>query len=261
MSWRVNREMIGLLAGGRALLMQIAHPKVAAGVADHSHFKDDPLNRLRRTMNTMWSISFDDTATARVSLGRVTTVHRKVRGFVAPNEASCPGARYDAFDPELLLWVHATLIDAGMVAYDNFARPLSPHEAKQYYEESKTLARLFEIPESLVPDSLADFQAYMHAMLTGDQIAIGANACLLANEILYPSPWIMRPAGPLFRLITAGLLPELREAYGLSWNQRREKRFKLAVSAIRTVRPFVPAPLRIVPHARAAERRRRMTRG
>ena len=253
---RVNREMVSLLAGGRALLMQIAHPKVAAGVAEHSRFKDDPLGRLHRTMNTMWSIVFDEAAAARVSLERVRSVHGKVRGVVAQNEASFTGARYDALDPDLLLWVHATLIDSGMVAYDNFVAPLSPVEASRYYEESKILARLFDIPEGLVPASLADFQAYMKAMLAGNQIAVGPSAGTLEKEILYSLPWLLKPAGPLFRLITAGLLPaELRKAYGLGWNQRREKTFKLSTLTIRTLLPLVPRPLRIAPQARAAEKR------
>ena len=253
---RVNREMVSLLAGGRALLMQIAHPKVAAGVAEHSRFKEDPLGRLHRTMNTMWSIVFDEAAAARASLERVRSVHGKVRGVVAQNEASFTGARYDALDPDLLLWVHATLVDSGMVAYDNFVAPLSPVEASRYYEESKILARLFDIPEGLVPASLADFQAYMKAMLAGNQIVVGPSARTLAKEILYSLPWLLKPAGPLFRLITAGLLPaELRKAYGLGWNQRREKTFKLSTLTIRTLLPLVPRLLRIVPQARAAEQR------
>jgi uncharacterized protein (DUF2236 family) len=256
MFWRVNREMVSLLAGGRALLMQIAHPKVACGVAEHSRFKEDPLGRLHRTMNTMWSIVFDEAAAARASLERVRSVHGKVRGVVAQNEASFTGARYDALDPDLLLWVHATLVDSGMVAYDNLVAPLSPVEASRYYEESKILARLFDIPEGLVPASLADFQAYMKATLAGNQIVVGPSARALAREILYSLPWLLQPAGPLFRLITAGLLPaELRKAYGLGWNQRREKTFKLSTLTIRTLLPLVPRLLRIVPQARAAERR------
>jgi uncharacterized protein (DUF2236 family) len=257
--WRVSREMIALLVGGRALLMQIAHPKVAAGVAEHSHFKEDPMSRLRRTMNTMWSITFDEAAAARASLERITAVHSKVRGVVATGEISFSGAPYDASDPELLLWVHATLIDSGMLAYDRFAKPLSPDEAELYYEDSKMFARLFDIPESMVPVSLEDFHEYMNAMITGDQIAVGSSARSLAKDILYPSPWLMKPAGPIFRLITAGLLPaQLRSGYGLAWDERRKRRFELAVRTIRTVRPFVPKPLRIVPHARAAERRKRL---
>jgi len=256
--WRVSREMIALAVGGRALLMQVAHPKVAAGVAQHSHFKDDPMSRLRRTMNTMWSITFDDMPGARAALARITAVHSTIRGIVAPGEMSVAGAPYDAADPGLLLWVHATLIDSGMLAYHSFVKPLSSDEAEQYYRDSKVFARLFDIPESIIPPSLADFQQYVNAMVAGDQIAVGPTARSLAKDILYPSPWFMKPAGPMFRLVTAGLLPvELRAAYGLDWDARRAKRFALAVRTIWAVRPFVPGVLRIVPHARAAERRER----
>ncbi len=253
--------MIGLLAGGRALLMQIAHPKVAAGVAEHSQFQNDPLIRLRRTMNTMWSITYDETAAARASLERITGVHSKVRGVVASGETSLSGARYNASDPELLLWVHATLIDSGMLAYDLFAKLLASGEARQYYEESKAFAALFDIPENMVPASLAAFRKYMNAMIAGDQIVVGSKARSLANDILYPSPWLIKPAGPIFRLMTAGLLPEkLRAAYGLAWDEQRMRRFELTARTIRAVRPFVPRLLRIVPHARAAERRAAATR-
>jgi len=256
--WRVNREMVSLLAGGRALLLQVAHPRVAAGVAEHSHFKEDPLGRLRRTMNTMWSIVFDEPAAGRASLERIAGVHGKVRGVVGQNEASFAGARYDAFDPELLLWVHATLIDSGMVAYHRFVEPLSPAEASQYYEQSKLLAQLFEIPEGIVPDSLADFQSYMKAMIAGNQISVGPAARALAQDILYPPTWLLKPAGPLQRLITAGLLPaEIREAYALKWDEWRRRKFKLAARTIRTLLPLIPRPLRVVPQARAAERRAR----
>ncbi|MDH3445094.1 MAG: DUF2236 domain-containing protein [Deltaproteobacteria bacterium] len=256
MSWRVNREMVLLLGGGRALLMQVAHPKVAAAVAKHSDFTNDPLGRLHRTMNTMWSIVFDEMAEAQASLDRIKNLHGKVRGVVEQNEPSFAGSRYDALDPELLLWVHATLVDSSMAAYDCFVKPLSPVEASRYYEESKLLARFFEIPESLVPVSLAEFHAYMNAMLAGSQIRVGPAARSLAKEILYPPTRLLQPAGPLFRLMTSGLLPPvLREAYAMTWSERRSKAFELAVRIVRILLPLVPSPLRVVPQARAAERR------
>jgi uncharacterized protein (DUF2236 family) len=128
MIWQVDREMVLLLAGGRALLMQLAHPKVAAGVAEHSHFKNDPLGRLYRTMSAMWSIGFDETSAARASLEQVKSVHRRIHGIVSPAESLPFGTPYDALDVELLLWVHATLIDSAMVAYDIFGKPLAPDE-------------------------------------------------------------------------------------------------------------------------------------
>ena len=255
MIWKVDREMVLLAAGGRALLMQLAHPKVAAGVAEHSHFKDDPLGRLHRTMSTMWSITFDEVSQARAALDQVKNVHRRIQGVTPPGELLLSGTHYDALDVELLLWVHATLIDSAMVAYDIFVKPLAPDEKSRYYNDSKKLAYLFEIPETILPSSLVDFDIYVDRMLTGDEIVVGPTARALAEEILYPSPWILRPAGPLFRLVTAGLLPKkLRAAYGLGWNDQKEKRFSLTARLFRRLLPFVPKTFRIVPNARRAEK-------
>ena len=256
MIWQVDREMVLLLAGGRALLMQLAHPKVAAGVAEHSHFKADPLGRLYRTMSAMWSIVFDETSAARASLEQVKSVHRRIHGIVSPAESLPFGTHYDALDIELLLWVHATLIDSAMVAYDVFVKPLTPDEKTRYYDDSKKLAHLFEISEALVPPSLVDFNSYIERMLLSGEIAVGPIARSLAAEILCPGALILRPARPLFRLITAGLLPErLREGYRIGWDKRKEKRFQFLVNGIRRLLPLVPSPLRVVPNARAAEKR------
>ena len=254
--WQVHREMILLLAGGRALLMQLAHPKVAAGVAEHSHFKEDPLSRLHRTMSTMWSIVFDESPDAREALDRVKNVHRKVRGLIQPAEPLPAGTQYDAAEQELLLWVHATLIDSAMIAYDLFVHPLTTEEKLRYYEDTRRLAYLFEISKAVVPASLTDFNNYMERMVKGNAIAVGPTARSLAEEILRPRPWVLWPATPLFRLITAGLLPEkLRLAYGLEWNERREKIFVALAKLIRGSVPLVPKCLRIVPNARAAEKK------
>jgi uncharacterized protein (DUF2236 family) len=254
--WQVDREIVLLLAGGRALLMQLAHPKIAAGVADHSHFKQDPLGRLYRTMSTMWSITFGEISEALLALNQVKNVHRQVHGEIKPAEPLPAGTPYDAFDEELLLWVHATLIDSAMVGYDLFVRPLTQLEKVRYYEDSKKLADLFEIRSAIVPSSLEKFNNYVERMLAGNAIAVGPTARSLANEILRPKPWILRPGGPWFRLVTAGSLPEgLRSAYGLNWSGREEKMFRLVTRAIRFFLPLVPKPLRIVPNARAAERK------
>ncbi len=253
MVWKLHREMVLMLAGGRALLMQLAHPKVAAGVAEHSHFKEDPLGRLHRTMTMMWSIVFDELPKAQAALDQVNRIHGRVRGVVEATEPGPRGTPYDASDPELLLWVHATLIDSAVLAYDLFVKSLTPEEKSNYYIDTKKLARLFEIPEKVLPASLGDFDDYMERMLAGQGIAVGPTARSLAKDILYPRPWALKPASPLFRLITAGLLPQrLRQAYGLDWNERREKSFWLLARGIRKSLPFVPRPLRIVPNARRA---------
>jgi uncharacterized protein (DUF2236 family) len=178
-----------------------------------------------------------------------------VRGLVSQKEPSFAGAGYDASDQELLLWVHATLIDSAMIAYDRFVAPLREADKIDYYNDSIKLARLFGIEGTIIPSGLAEFEAYMKQMLNGGVIAVGPTAKRLAQDVLYARPWIFKPAGPLFRFVTAGLLPEkLRRDYGLSWNERKAKMFSTLAAVIRAVRPLVPTPLRIVPHARKAER-------
>jgi uncharacterized protein (DUF2236 family) len=253
--WKIDREMVLLLAGGRALLMQLAHPKIAAGVADHSRFQDDPFGRLYRTMSAMWSIVFDERTEALAALARVETRHNKVQGVVSPGEPLHAKNHYDAFDQDLLLWVHATLIDSAMIAYDHFVRSQQPVEKVGYYDDSKRLACLFGIEEKLIPPSLTEFDQYMERMLTKGVLAVGPTARNLSQDILYARPWIFKPAGPLFRFVTAGLLPEkLREGYELTWNERKEKIFSLLARAIQVLLPLVPTPIRVVPNARLAER-------
>ena len=260
--WRVNREMVLLAAGGRALLMQLAHPKVAAGVAQHSDFQADPFARLHRTMSAMWSIVFDAEAQARSSLERVARVHTRVHGQVDSGEGFPAGATYDANDQDLLLWVHATLIDSALMGYDRFVAPLSLAEKRSYYDDSKQLARLFGIDEELIPRSLDDFELYMQFMMTRGEIRVGPTARKLGRDVLYAQPWLFRMFGPLFRFVTIGLLPEeLRNGYGLEWSDSREKLLAAFLKTVRAVLPLMPNPIRVVSNARAAERVLRDPRG
>src|SRR5258707_11955495 len=114
---RVNRENILLLGGGRALLMQLAHPKVAAGVDEHSDFRTHPVRRLRRTILMTMAIVFGDRETALAAAHAVNGAHARVRGD-----------DYHALDPQLLLWVHATLVDSALVTYATFVQPLTERE-------------------------------------------------------------------------------------------------------------------------------------
>src|SRR5438552_3181009 len=132
---RVNRENVLLLGGGRALLMQLAHPKVAAGVDEHSDFRSRPVHRLRRTIRMTMAIVFGDRDTALAAARAVNHTHSKVRG-----------RDYRALDPDLLQWVHATLIDSALVTYETFVKPLTPGEREDFYQESKLPGELPGIP-------------------------------------------------------------------------------------------------------------------
>ena len=238
-----------ILGGPRALLMQIAHPAVAAGVADHSDFPADPYQRLWRTLDAMLTISFGDRDQSAQMAERVTAVHRRVKG-TDPDYGP-----YDALDPDLLLWVHATATDSALVTYRLFVSELSPDDRERYYQDMKQQAVALETPPSVLPETLADFERYMER--TCRTLRVSDRARRLARDILSPPvPLHLRPVSRLLELVTTGLLPiSLREGYGLGWSASKERLLRAWARSIRTALPLVPGVLRRWPHARAAARR------
>ncbi len=248
-AWRVNGEGVLLLGGPRALLMQIAHPSVAAGVADHSGFPAEPYTRLWRTMDAMLRVSFGDSRQSREAADRVSAVHERVTGRRGD------GRPYRALDPDLLLWVHATLVDTGLVTYRRFFRALPPEDEERYVREMSRLAVAMHVPADALPENLAAFRAYVDE--TVERLRVGDRARRLAPSILRPPlPLALRPAGAIQELVTVGLLPpHLRRQYGLRWTPTRERALAASSAAARAVVPLLPPVLRRWPHARAAERR------
>jgi uncharacterized protein (DUF2236 family) len=252
-TWRVNREAALLLGGGRALLMQVAHPLVAAGVAAYSEFRSEPLRRLWRTLDLMLTLVFADAAQAVRAVRAIERVHARVRGVLAADAGRFPrGTVFDAGDPSLLLWVHATLVDSALVAYERFVGPLSAAERAAYYRESRVTARLFGVPDALVPATPAAFAAYVHGMVHGGELAVGDTARAIAAAVLRPPvPLPLRPVFGAAPFFTAGLLPaSLRAAYALPWDGRRERALAAWAAATRRLLPVLPARLRLMPHAR-----------
>jgi len=243
-SWRVNREAALLLGGGRALLMQVAHPLVAAGVAEHSDFQRDPLARLSRTMELSLALTFGSREEVRAAARQINRTHERVSGI-----------GYQALDPELLLWVHATLIDSALLSYRTFVGPLTTAEAEAYYQEAKPIGALLGIPAGRFPPRLAEFDAYLEKMLAGPAQPDETGRKLAA---LVLRPPIRRMPGALFaplEAITAGLLPEpLRRAYGLRWGRPSRALFSAVRAALPRLLSATPEVFRVVPPARAAAR-------
>src|SRR5438445_11970547 len=235
---RVNRENILLLGGGRALLMQLAHPKVAAGVDEHSDFRAHPVRRLRRTVLMTMAIVFGERETALAAARAVNQVHGRVRGD-----------DYRALDPDLLLWVHATLVDSALVTYETFVQRLTASERDDFYQESKLAGELLGIPRARFPARLGDFNQYMERMVEDAEVRVTLRAQELARLVLRP-PLRLVP-GPVmvpFEVVTTGLLPPaLRQAYGLPWGRRQQRAFKLAVAAVPRIVALTPPVLRVWP--------------
>src|SRR3954451_10253737 len=150
-AWALNREAMLLLgAGPRALLMQLAHPDVAAGVADHSKFQADPWARLQGTLRSYLRLVYGTATAARAEIRRLNELHRSITG-----------PTYQARDPELSLWVHATLVDSTIVVADAWLEPLSRERRAAYYDETRPIGQAFGIPPDRLPGDLAAFEGYL----------------------------------------------------------------------------------------------------
>jgi uncharacterized protein (DUF2236 family) len=235
---RVNRENILLLGGGRALLMQLAHPKVAAGVDEHSDFRAHPIRRLRRTIRMTMAIVFGDRETALRAARGVNQVHARVQG-----------RDYSALDPELLLWVYATLADTALVTYETFVQRLEPHERVTFHQEFTLLGELLGIPRDRFPDTVRDFDEYLEQMVTTGPVRVDARARELAAQIMRPRVRLLpRPVMLPLNVVTTGLLPPaLREQYGLAWGRRQQRAYRLAIAVVPRVIALTPPLLRVWP--------------
>jgi uncharacterized protein (DUF2236 family) len=265
-AWRLNREAMLLLgAGPRALLLQLAHPAVAAGVADHSDFRADPWRRLAGTLRSYLTIVYGSTAAARGEIRRLNALHR---GIVGPG--------YSARDPELSLWVHATLVDSTIAAYDAWLEPLPPARRAAFYAETRPIGRAFGVPEALLPADLEAFERYVADMLSPDgPVRVSDLARELAAVVLRPPlaplaallPVPTGPAAAILRRVPAGtyawtlwpsvgLLPAtVREDYRLPWSVLERAVSGWLVAGWRGWRPVLPAGFRQMPKALAADRR------
>jgi uncharacterized protein (DUF2236 family) len=247
----VGQEGLLVATGGTASLLQTAHPKIAQGVYDHSHIAGDPMGRLRRTLQWGYAVTFGSRAEAEHVSAIVSRIHAKVAG---------PG--YRATDPELQVWVQATLFAVAVDAYQAvFRRTFTAAELESYYGQSKVLATILGCPEELLPATYADFRRYYAGMLAG--LRVTAQARAIAVEVLHPKLPLGRlnePALVALRLLTAGLMPgPIRAQYGWPWDAARARRYHLLMAALAAVYPRLPRRIRTLPRDHSLATLRRAT--
>jgi uncharacterized protein (DUF2236 family) len=231
---RIHGEGILLLGGGRALLMQIAEPRIAQGVAEHSSFRKDRLARLLRTLRPMFAIAFGSREQAMAAAAAVNRVHQTVAGD-----------GYSARDRELLVWVLATLIDTTLLMHELLLAPLRAGEADAYYEQMQLVGELLGIARGAMPADLAEFGTFVTE--TTARLQVSSEAVALAEEIFRATAVTLPLMWPLKQL-TAGLLPPcLRDGFGLPWGPVREGSLRLTFQATRALLPLLPPPLRRPP--------------
>jgi uncharacterized protein (DUF2236 family) len=260
-TWKINREAIVVAGWGRAILLQLAHPAVAAGVHHHSAFRGSLLSSVRRlqsTVRAMLSLTFGDTEQMITAAAGINAIHDRVRGRVQtplklrPVSTEETDEAYCAHDPDLQRWVHATLLESIPLTYELLVGPLTAAERDRYCAEAAIMEPLLGMPAGWLPRHSAQLDAYMRGMLAGGSLVVTDTSRALARAVLYPPDWYV--AWPAFRpmqLLTIGTLPpSIRLAYGFEWRARDVRAFARWTALLRTSVPLLPPLAREWPMAR-----------
>jgi uncharacterized protein (DUF2236 family) len=244
---RVNSERVVVLGWSRAILLQVAHPLIAAGVIGHSSFRGGALEaavRLHHTVGAMLALTFGNPARQAAAVARIRGIHTTVNGTLAKDIGPFPaGTRYSAEDPALLLWVHATLIDSTADIYQRVVAPLTPSDLDALCTESAPLLHELGGDPHTTPLAWQSLQDYLGTVYRSGQLAVSDDARVLGRAVLSPrAAGVPIPLSGTQRLLTVGLLPpQIRAAYGFEWSPAHERQFARRMRLLRTIRHATPA--------------------
>jgi uncharacterized protein (DUF2236 family) len=237
----IGGDAVLVAGGGRAILLQIAHPAVGAGVARHSDFSARPLDRLHGTLAFCYAQVYGTESDRRAVTRRVNAAHGPVSGTDGSGS-------YSAFDPALQLWVAATLYDTAAQVHELVFGPLAATAADELYRGYAILGTALQMPHALWPEDRRAFRSWFDAEL--DRLEVSPAALAVSRELLTipAAPFWVRAGLPAVRLVTAGLLPpRLRAAFGFHWTPRQQRRFDRMLRVVRVLWPAVPRGIRHLP--------------
>jgi uncharacterized protein (DUF2236 family) len=266
-TWRRAGDMRTMFGAGAALLLQVAHPTVAAGVREHSDFKADPWGRLWRTLDYVHMLVYGGPENAVRTGQAMRAMHQRIKG-TAPD-----GRRYHALEPEAYAWVHATLAETIMGSHEHFGRPFTAEQRTRFYDEWRGLGRLLGIREGDLPETWEAFRAYIDEMcatrlepsdVVDDVLESLADPKPPDVRGLGPRTWkaLTLPSSHTMRLATIGLLPEAgRRALGLEWTRGMERELNAIGRLSRAATPVMPQRLRVVGPSYLRWRREEIARG
>jgi uncharacterized protein (DUF2236 family) len=258
MMWQVDREALLFLGAGRALLMQLAHPWVATAIAEHSSTLSDPMGRFHRTFDIMFTLVFGSLDQALHASRRLQRRHAAVCGTIPETLGPYPeGSRYMANDVSALMWVHATLVDTALVAYELVLPPLGREACERYYAECRLLGALAGIPFEAQPSDWPAFGEYFSETVASRILTVSPAAKRIAMRVLAKAGHV--PVPRWYCNLTASLMPErFRGAYELQHDQPKAAR---TVGVLRRLYPKLPARIRhVAPYQEAIGRMSGRTR-
>jgi uncharacterized protein (DUF2236 family) len=246
-SWTVNRESAVFLGAGRAALLQLAHPWVAAALEQHSDVISRPIRRFHNTFRIVYTMIFGSLGQALAAARHLYKLHSAIQGELQETTAGWPrGAHYRANEIAALRWVFATLVESAEFAWNCALGPMSPDLREQYYANSRTLASLFGLPQSELPQDWAAFVAYNRVMHESDSLGVSESARKMAQSLLAgENSWLHIPRW--YRALTIESLPlRFREEFALSLSQDERDALAVARGRIPRVYSKLPPALRFV---------------
>jgi uncharacterized protein (DUF2236 family) len=246
-SWKVNRESALFLGAGRAALLQLAHPWVAAALHQHSNLQTDPLARFHNTFRVVFTMIFGTLEQALSASRHLYQLHTRIQGKLPESVAAYPqGASYEANEVNALLWVYATLVESALLAYNSVLPPLSSGEREAYYAESKTMAALFGIPAAALPADWSGFETYNRAMWTSDTLGVSALSREMAQRVLHGrGSWV--PVPHWYRALTSAWIPErFRDEFALASGSQENAVVAAPPCWLPRIYRMLPARLRFV---------------
>jgi uncharacterized protein (DUF2236 family) len=257
-TWRVSRESAVFLGAGRAALLQLAHPWVAAALNQHSSLMAKPIERFHNTFRIVFTMIFGTTEQAFRAARWLYQLHTKIVGEVPEAVAGYEkGARYQALQIAALRWVFVTLIESAVIAFDCVMPPLSDGELASYYEESKVMAGLFGLPAEALPENWSGFKAYVDEMFASQALGVSDLARDMGRSIMSGAgSWIHIPRW--YQALTTEWMPaRFREEFELTFGASEREAARGAREWLPRIYPTLPDAARFVGPYQEAQARLR----
>lgn len=258
--WRYAGDHRLGLTGLSAGLLQLMHPGIGAGVAQHSSFFEDPWDRIVRSVPQILGVVYGPDPEA---IGhRVRDYHRSIRGM------DHMGRRYSALNPATFWWAHATFQHSVEQVVDRFdTRRLTPREREQLYRDGVEWYRRYGVTMKPVPRSYTEFRAEWKRVCNEElEMTPAADRAVdmaLRDRSLAPPflPWWTKPlqpfvVTPLLQLTSIGGLPSaVRKRFGIPWRIDQQVEYRTLQIAVREWWRWLPDALRYGPVASQARKR------
>jgi uncharacterized protein (DUF2236 family) len=242
-SWQVHREVTVLFGGARAVLMQAAHPLVIAGARDTGFYERNPWKRLQRTLILTYTITFGTKVEARAAADKINEVHARIRGIDTET-----GLAYDAMDPNLLLYVHACLVDSALLFEELTVGSLNDEGRERFHQEQMLVAEMVGVPRAIIPPTVPDLRAYLDALAERGELMVTPAALKVAELFVDPprdAEW--RPVLRGVSRLAFATLPEgMRRQYGVHVGPTKQALGSATFAVTRAVRPLLPPKFRFI---------------